>query len=94
MIYSAEELTSYLETIDILVLTTTYRNKLDAPIAVEEILKALKLLQTGKTLGADRIPVEFYKTYAADLAPRLHTVYTKSTEIGELHGGSSHCGDP
>lgn len=57
MTYTSEELTSYLESIDIPVLTSTYHNKQDNSIMVEEILKALKTLQSGKTPGPDNIHV-------------------------------------
>lgn len=57
--YTQDELTSYLDSIDIPVLTAKYRDALDAPISVEELLKALKPLQSGKTPGPDGIPVEF-----------------------------------
>lgn len=55
-----------------------YANKLDAPISVEEILKAIKMMQTGKTPGPDGIPVELYKMYAEQLAPKIQSLLSKS----------------
>lgn len=59
--YDQNNLTSYLEKIDIPVLTPTSAKKLDAPIRLEEIQVALKMMQTGKTPGPDGFPVEFSK---------------------------------
>lgn len=51
---------------------------------MEEILKAVKTFQPGKTPGPNGIPVEFYKLYAYVLAPRLHSVLAGSMEVGRL----------
>lgn len=75
---------SPLETIDIPVLTSAYSEKLDAPIKVEKIQKALKMMQAGKTPGPDGILFEFYKMYAEDLAPRLQSLLAKSLEMEVL----------
>lgn len=50
--YREEDLMDYLADTDIPVLTSTYLNRLDAPITVVEVLKALRTLQTGKMPGA------------------------------------------
>lgn len=84
MTYTAKALTSYLEDIDIPVLTSTYRNKLDRPITVEEIFNVLKTLQSGKTPGPDGIPVAFYKQYAEDLATILHKMLSESVKSEAL----------
>lgn len=80
MTYREDELTSYLEAIDIPVLTATYRNRLDGSITVEEILRALKTLQSGRTPGPDGIAVELYKQYADVLAVRFHTMMVTLAE--------------
>lgn len=67
--YDQKDLDDYLEETDIPILTITFANTLDAPITIEEIQSALKIMQTGKTPGPDGFPVEFYKTYMEDLAP-------------------------
>lgn len=84
MAFSEDQLTSYLEDIDIPVLTATYRNGLDRPITVEEILKAIKTLQSGKTSGPDGIPVELYKQYADVIAVRFLAMMVKSAELETL----------
>lgn len=90
MVYSSRadndphELTVYLEDIDIPVLTSPYVDKLDAPIKVEEIKTALKIMQTGKTPGPDGILVEFYKMYAEVLAPRFQFLLAKSLDEGTI----------
>lgn len=82
--HAPEDLLAYLEKIDIPTLTQTYADKLDAPINIEEIQKALKMMQTGKTPGPDGFPVEFYKTYAEQLAPRLQSLFAHSFQEGRL----------
>lgn len=57
--YREEDLTRYLADVDLPVLTSTYRDRLDSPITVKEILQALKSMQPDKTPGPDGIPVEF-----------------------------------
>lgn len=82
--YSGDELTSYLEEVDIPVLTNRYRGELDRAIAVEETLKALKTMQSGKTSGPYGIPIEFNKLYSDVLTVRFHTMMTKVAELKSL----------
>lgn len=49
-----------------------------------EILQALKSMQFGKITGPDCIPVELYKHCAAELAPRLHTLFAASMQLEGL----------
>lgn len=56
--YTAEDLAAYLSMVDLPYLTSTYHTKLDALIKVEEVTKALKFLQAGKTPGPDSLPTK------------------------------------
>lgn len=82
--YAHDELTSYLGPIDTPVLTVKYRKALNAPITIDEILKALKTLQLGKTPGPDGIPVEFYKQYAEELKSKLLAMLMELQRVEEL----------
>lgn len=92
MTYEDSELDSFL---DFLVLTDTYHNKLDAPIAVKEVQKALGMLQLGKIPGPDGIPIEFFQTYADYLISHTHSILVGSLAASLLpdERGSDSC-DP
>lgn len=53
---SEEEVTAYLEDIDLSSLTSTYRDKLDGPITLEQLQFAVKSLQSRKTPSPDDFP--------------------------------------
>uniref|UniRef100_A0A8C6KLF3 Reverse transcriptase domain-containing protein n=1 Tax=Nothobranchius furzeri TaxID=105023 RepID=A0A8C6KLF3_NOTFU len=48
---------------------------LDLPITEAEIRKAIASMKNGKSPGYDRLPVEYYKTFADIVAPILREVY-------------------
>lgn len=54
------------------------------------------MVELGKTLGPDGIPVEFYKQYAEDLATRLHMMPKVIENEGAslFYGRSGYSGDP
>lgn len=79
--YTPSELDSYLGDIDFPILTGMYREKLDVPITVKEVQRALGSIQVEKTPGWDGISVEFYKAYADELVPQLHSVMVKSLTV-------------
>lgn len=79
MSYTDNQPNYYLSDIDFPVLTKAHCDKLDAPITVKEVQRVLGSLQSGKTSSPDGIPMEFYKAYADDLIPRLHSVVAKSS---------------
>lgn len=83
-VFTPDELNSYLDPIDIPVLTEKYRESLDAPITTDEILIALKTLQSGKSPGPDGIPVEFYKQYAEELTGKLCAMLSEAQKREEL----------
>lgn len=80
--YSSRELWEFLNEV-FPALTLSARDSLDGPITLEEVRQALGSLQTGKTLGPDRLPSEFYEQYMQEVAPRFHDRFTKTL------GGSS-----
>lgn len=57
---------------------------LDAPIQQQEILAAIKSLQSRKSPGPDGLPNEFYSAFADKLTPILATLYTDSLNRGAL----------
>lgn len=75
-----EELTAYLEEMELPCLTSTYRDALDAPIMLEEIQRAVASLQNGKTPSPDGIPAELFKTYVEELLPTFKLMLQKAVE--------------
>lgn len=57
---------------------------LDKPLQLEEILKGLQLMQSGKAAGPDGFPIDFYKRFANQLAPLLLDMYNDSLVNGSL----------
>ena len=53
-------------------------------ITLEEVKKAIKDLQNGKSPGGDGIPADFYKVFSDLLAPRLLGVFRDALERGSL----------
>lgn len=72
--YIIDDLRTYLCAVDFPVLTFTYRDRLDSPITLEEVQRAISSLQLGKTHGPNGSPVELYRTYAEELAPCFHSM--------------------
>lgn len=70
--YSIAQLVQYLDKIEFPVLSDTARQRLYVPISSDMIKRALKSIPTGKTLGVDGLPAEFYRAHADLLFPHLH----------------------
>lgn len=57
---------------------------LDAPLQQQEIIAAIKSLQSRRSPGPDGLPTEFYAAFAGKLAPVLATLYADSLAKGVL----------
>ena len=62
----------------------------DADISEAETLEVLQHLPPGKSSGPDKIPNEFYKTFALLLAPMLTEVFNHSRRQGALPPTNMH----
>eukprot|EP00962_Isochrysis_galbana_P000889 scaffold251_cov134-Isochrysis_galbana.AAC.9 len=62
-------------------LSERQRNTLEAPLELEEIQKAMLSMAKGKSPGPDGLGAEFYHSFYALIAPRLHSMLsaTRST---------------
>lgn len=61
---SVASITSYLDSIKFSTkLSTLHRDSLDAPITSSEVLATIQNLKSGKVLGRDGLPSEFYKCF-------------------------------
>lgn len=66
------------------VIDTETASHLDSPLSLEEILNAIKAMQSNKAPGPDGFPVEFLKTFSSKLAPLLLSVFNESIKSGSL----------
>ena len=64
-----EECKSFLDNILIPVLTQVDRQSLEKDVSSEELLSAMAILQKGKSLSLDGLPIEFYSQFSNDLLP-------------------------
>lgn len=62
----------------------TAANELDLPLELNEVVEAIKLMQSHKAPGPDGYPTEFFKKFIEKLAPLLLDVYNESIERGTL----------
>lgn len=65
-------------------LNPDHTRKLESPITVAEIRKAVSLMNTWKSPGYDGFPVGYYKEYMGNLAPVLVKAYQEAFEIGHM----------
>jgi len=59
--------------------------ELERPLSEEELLNALKGIESGKAPGMDGLPAEFYKEFWAVLGKDLLEVLNESLADGSLH---------
>lgn len=60
------------------------KSRMDSKISSEEITLAINSMQNGKMPGPDGLPVEFYKTFSAKLAPFLCKLFEEILIMGKL----------
>lgn len=65
-------------------LTDSERASCEGPLSENELLFALKGLQTGKSPGSDGLPTEFYLAFWDDLGASLTAVLNECLRIGSL----------
>ncbi len=66
---------NFLDSLDIPRIDAAVADDLDKPLQLDEILKCLHLMQSGKAAGPDGFPIDFYKMFAKQLAPLLLDMY-------------------
>lgn len=73
-----QHIEAFLTAVELHTLTIDQFLTLDSRLTVDEVREALLSLASRKTLGKDKLPTEFFKTYAETLVPRLHSLYTSA----------------
>uniref|UniRef100_A0AAR2KLP1 Reverse transcriptase domain-containing protein n=1 Tax=Pygocentrus nattereri TaxID=42514 RepID=A0AAR2KLP1_PYGNA len=75
---------NFLDGLSIPVVDVDIAKQLDSPLSLEEVLNAIKAMQSNKAPGPGGFPIEFFKTFAGALAPLLLSVFNESLEGGSL----------
>ena len=78
------ELSSFLDPLELPVITLQEAEELGADITLQEIQGAIASLAKGKVPGTDGLPAEFFATYSDLLAPKLVDLYKNAQELGRL----------
>uniref|UniRef100_A0A8C9X250 Reverse transcriptase domain-containing protein n=1 Tax=Sander lucioperca TaxID=283035 RepID=A0A8C9X250_SANLU len=77
-------LDAFLDHLQFQVLTEEARKELDNDITEQELLQAIKSVNSGKVPGPDGLPIEFYKTFRKHLLIPLLNMFNESFDIGNL----------
>ena len=77
-----DNITSFLDNLDIPQISEDSKIKLNCPIAKTEILTSLKLLNLNRSPGYDGLPVEFYIVFFNDICDMLLDCYQFSFDQG------------
>ena len=76
---------TYLQQVQFVTFPEEERDKLDAPILIQEIGNAVKNMKNNKVPGTDGFPAEWYKMFWGKIKKLLHEVYLEALNDGELH---------
>ncbi|KAJ1105286.1 hypothetical protein NDU88_002694 [Pleurodeles waltl] len=79
-----EDTASFLTTAQLPCVTQEQTMELEDPITPLEIQEAIQARVTGKTLGPDGLPTEFYKVYDLSLTPHLQAIYEEALQASHL----------
>lgn len=75
---------TFLDQLQFKTLTEEVQVDLDKDITMEELLQAIKSINSGKTPGPDGLPIEFYKTFQKQLLTPLLDMFNESFNSGTL----------
>lgn len=78
------EITDFLNSLDLPSISTEANNKLTPLITQEEIYKAISNLNSTKSPGTDGFPPEWYKTMRVSLLPVLETSFNYIIKGGSI----------
>jgi hypothetical protein len=59
-------------------------NKLDSPLTLEEVKKAMHSMAKGKSPRPDGLGAEFYHAFSSMVAPRLHQMLLEAQDEGKF----------
>lgn len=79
-----EDISRFLEPLDLPKLSNEQKQLLDSDITLEEVIEVIRALPTGKAPGPDGFPTDFFKEHAKDLAPLMLEVFMEAFQREEL----------
>lgn len=79
-----EKLNDFLDQLNSPTLTEEAKTNLEKNLCIEELIEALKSMNSGKAPGPDGLPIELYKKFAGKLLPHLLKMSNESHEKGIL----------
>lgn len=71
------DMNSFMANLNTPTISQDQRATLESPFSERDILQAISSLQSGKTLGPDLFPCEFYKVLSFNLSPLLCAVFSE-----------------
>lgn len=88
-LYSSEpvdniKLTEFLDGIPFPQIPSEDRLQINKEISINEVVQAIKSMQSSKAPGPDGFIIEFYKSFVDKLAPILKSVYQEAFNLGKL----------
>ncbi|KAF7644904.1 hypothetical protein LDENG_00213820, partial [Lucifuga dentata] len=78
---SIPEIQTFLDRLEIPEINSENQTAIDAPITNQEILQAIKSMQSGKVPGPDGFPIEFYKVFSAKLVFLLGLLFKEIISV-------------
>ncbi len=81
---NAQLQSEFLDQLDIPTMMDQDKTELDKHLTVEEMSEVVRSMRSGKTPGADRIPIEIYKLFPNKLLPPLLEMFEEACELGSL----------
>lgn len=76
--------TAFLDGLQIPNLSDEAKHQLDSPVSIEELLKAIAIMRSGKRAGPDGLPIDIYKAFKEKLVHPLMDMYEESLHAGIL----------
>ncbi|XP_078540694.1 embryonic protein UVS.2-like [Lissotriton helveticus] len=77
-------LSDFLDSIALVWFNDNHRQYMDLSVTIQDIAQVIKSMPANKAPGPDGLTTSFYKTYVAELAPRLHSVFVEALESNSL----------
>lgn len=76
--------TTFLDGLQIPSLSDEAKQHLESQFSIEELLKAITLMKSGKTAGTDGLPIDIFKAFKEKMVYPLMNMYKESLELGIL----------
>ena len=82
--YNTESIQHFLDKLTLPTLSDDKKERLEGSIKKEEVMKALTSLASGKSLGQDGFPMEFFKAFIPKLTEPMLSMFNYAIETGRF----------